>query len=183
MVAEGLSFVMRDDANIPSEPAVERLIAARIAHGDSPHTVRALRGDLAELCGVPRAAGDDARRPAAASRCAAGRRGSPRAAWRRRRIARQLSSARALFADLVRRERARRRSVARARRPAPPQAAARAGDGRRLQPAARRHLERRRAQPARSRDARAAVRLRPARQRGLRARARRPTTPSPAACA
>ena len=39
---------MRDDTLIPSDHAVERLLAARVAHGDSPHTVRALRGDLDE---------------------------------------------------------------------------------------------------------------------------------------
>ena len=41
---------MRDDTLTPSDHAVERLLAARVAHGDSPHTVRALRGDLDELC-------------------------------------------------------------------------------------------------------------------------------------
>ena len=52
---------MRDDTLIPSEPAVERLIAARIAHGDSPHTVRALRGDLRGPVRLSRAAGIDTR--------------------------------------------------------------------------------------------------------------------------
>ena len=42
---------MRADTLIPSAPAVERLVASRVARGDSPHTVRALRGDLDELCG------------------------------------------------------------------------------------------------------------------------------------
>ena len=102
MVAEGLSFVMRDDANIPSDPAVERLIAARIAHGDSPHTVRALRGDLGELCGFL------ARQGLAPETCGSEplRRWQARLAARRlapATVARRLSSARALFADLVRR--------------------------------------------------------------------------------
>jgi integrase/recombinase XerC len=43
--------LMRADTLIPSAPVVERLIASRVARGDSPHTVRALRGDLDELCG------------------------------------------------------------------------------------------------------------------------------------
>jgi site-specific recombinase XerD len=93
---------MRDDANIPGEPAVERLIAARIGHGDSPHTVRALRGDLRELCAflaqqgvVPQTCnGETLRRWQA--RLAA-RRLAPAT------VARRLSSARALFGDLVRR--------------------------------------------------------------------------------
>jgi len=94
---------MRDDANIPSEPAVERLIAARIAHGDSPHTVRALRGDLAELCGFL------AQQGMTPQNCDSEplRRWQARLAARRlapASIARKLSSARALFADLVRRE-------------------------------------------------------------------------------
>jgi integrase/recombinase XerC len=102
MVAEGLSFVMRDDANIPSDPAVERLIAARIAHGDSPHTVRALRGDLGELCSFL------AQQGLAPETCGSEplRRWQARLAARRlapATVARRLSSARALFADLVRR--------------------------------------------------------------------------------
>jgi integrase/recombinase XerC len=103
MVAEGLSFVMRDDANIPSEPAVERLISARTAHGDSPHTLRALRGDLTELCGflsqqgmTPQTCGSEPLRRWQARLAA--RLLAPAT------VARKLSSARALFADLVRRE-------------------------------------------------------------------------------
>src|SRR3954452_25496180 len=101
MVAEGLSF-MRDDANIPSEPSAERLIAARIGHGDSPHTVRALRADLRELCVflarqglTPVTCGSEPLRRWQASLAA--RRLAPAT------IARHLSSARALFGDLVRR--------------------------------------------------------------------------------
>jgi len=94
---------MRDDANIPREPAVERLISARISHGDSPHTVRALRGDLDELCGflaqqgmTPQTCGSEPLRRWQARLTA--RRLAPAS------VARKLSSARALFADLVRRE-------------------------------------------------------------------------------
>ena len=101
MVAEGLSF-MRDDANILSDPSVERLIAARIGHGDSPHTVRALRADLRELCGFL------AQQGLAPETCGSEplRRWQARLAARRlapATIARHLSSARALFGDLVRR--------------------------------------------------------------------------------
>jgi integrase/recombinase XerC len=102
MVAEGLSFLMRDDANIPCEPTVERLLARRIAHGDSPHTVRALRGDLRDLCAflarqdlTPETCGSEPLRRWQAQLAA--RRLAPAT------IARRLSSARALFADLVRR--------------------------------------------------------------------------------
>jgi integrase/recombinase XerC len=93
---------MRDDTLTPSEPAVERLLAARIAHGDSPHTVRALRADLADLCDfltqqglVPETCESETLR-----------RWQARLATRRlapATIARHLSSARALFGDLVRR--------------------------------------------------------------------------------
>ncbi len=102
MVAEGLSFVMRVDANIPSDPSVERLIMARIAHGDSPHTLRALRGDLGELCGFL------ARQGMTPLTCD----GEPLRRWHAQlsarrlapaTIARRLSSVRALFGDLVRR--------------------------------------------------------------------------------
>jgi integrase/recombinase XerC len=93
---------MRDDANIPSGPAVERLIAARIGHGDSPHTVRALRGDLNDLFGflaqqglAPESCGGEPLRRWQAHMAA--RRLAPAT------VARRLSSARALFADLVRR--------------------------------------------------------------------------------
>jgi site-specific recombinase XerD len=93
---------MRDDANIPGEPAVERLVAARIGHGDSPHTVRALRGDLRELCGflaqqglVPETCNSETLRRWQARLTA--RRLAPAT------VARRLSSARALFGDLVRR--------------------------------------------------------------------------------
>jgi integrase/recombinase XerC len=93
---------MRDDANIPGQPAVERLIAARIGHGDSPHTVRALRGDLNELCDflarqglAPETCGSEPLRRWQAQLAA--RRLAPAT------VARRLSSARALFADLVRR--------------------------------------------------------------------------------
>jgi integrase/recombinase XerC len=93
---------MRDDANIPREPAVERLLAARTGHGDSRHTVRALRGDLEELCGFlaqqglsPETCGSEPLRRWQARLAA--RRLAPAS------IARKLSSARALFADLVRR--------------------------------------------------------------------------------
>ena len=37
---------MTETTLTPGYLAVERLLAARVAHGDSPHTVRALRGDL-----------------------------------------------------------------------------------------------------------------------------------------
>jgi site-specific recombinase XerD len=93
---------MRDDANTPCQASVERLIATRIAHGDSPHTVRALRGDLAELCAFlaqqglrPETCGSEPLR-----------RWQARLATRRlapATIARRLSSARALFGDLARR--------------------------------------------------------------------------------
>jgi integrase/recombinase XerC len=93
---------MRDDANITSESAVERLVAARIAHGDSPHTVRAVRADLRELCGFL------AQQGLAPETCGSEplRRWQARLAARRlapATIARHLSSARALFGDLVRR--------------------------------------------------------------------------------
>jgi site-specific recombinase XerD len=93
---------MRDDANITSEPAVERLVAARIGHGDSPHTVRALRADLRELCGFL------AQQGLAPETCGSEplRRWQARLAARRlapATIARHLSSARALFGDLIRR--------------------------------------------------------------------------------
>ena len=95
-------FVMRDDANIPPEPSVERLITARIAHGDSPHTVRALRGDLGELCAflalqglTPETCGSEPLRRFHAQLST--RRLAPAT------INRRLSSMRALFGDLVRR--------------------------------------------------------------------------------
>lgn len=93
---------MRDDANIPSHPAVERLIAARSGHGDSPHTLRALRGDLSELCSflaqqglAPETCGSEPLRRWQARLAARGL--APAT------VARRLSSARALFGDLVRR--------------------------------------------------------------------------------
>jgi len=93
---------MREDTLTSGEPAVERLLAARVAHGDSPHTVRALRGDLDELCGflaqqgmTPETCGSEPLRRWQARLAA--RRLAPAT------IARRLSSARALFADLVRR--------------------------------------------------------------------------------
>lgn len=93
---------MRDDTLTPSAPAVERLLATRIAHGDSPHTVRALRGDLDELCGFL------AQQGMAPETCGSEplRRWQARLAARRlapATVARHLSSARALFADLLRR--------------------------------------------------------------------------------
>jgi integrase/recombinase XerC len=93
---------MREDTLTSGEPAVERLLAARVAHGDSPHTVRALRGDLEELCGflaqqgmTPETCGSEPLRRWQARLAA--RRLAPAT------IARRLSSGRALFADLVRR--------------------------------------------------------------------------------
>ena len=93
---------MRDDTLIPSAPAVQRLLAARIAHGDSPHTVRALRGDLDDLCGflaqqgmIPETCESETLRRWHARLAA--RRLAPAT------IARHLSSARSLFGDLVRR--------------------------------------------------------------------------------
>jgi integrase/recombinase XerC len=73
-----------------------------MAHGDSPHTVRALRGDLDELCGflaqqgmTPETCGSEPLRRWQARLAA--RRLAPAT------VARHLSSARALFADLLRR--------------------------------------------------------------------------------
>jgi site-specific recombinase XerD len=93
---------MRDDTLTSSAPAVERLLAARVAHGDSSHTLRALRGDLDELCDflaqqgmVPETCGSEPLRRWQARLAA--RRLAPAT------IARRLSSARALFGDLVRR--------------------------------------------------------------------------------
>jgi len=93
---------MRDHTLTPCAPAVERLLAARAAHGDSPHTVRALRGDLDELCGflaqqgmTPETCGSEPLRRWQARLAA--RRLAPAT------VARHISSARALFADLVRR--------------------------------------------------------------------------------
>jgi site-specific recombinase XerD len=93
---------MRDDAIIRCEPAVERLVTARIGHGDSPHTVRALRADLSELCRfldqqgmAPETCGSEPLRRWQAQLAA--RRLAPAT------IARKLSSVRALFGDLVRR--------------------------------------------------------------------------------
>jgi integrase/recombinase XerC len=102
MVAEGLSFAMRDNADISSEPAVARLIAARVARGDSPHTVRALLRDLTDLCAFL------AQQDLDVETCSSEplRRWQARMAARRlapATIARRLSSARALFGDLVRR--------------------------------------------------------------------------------
>ena len=68
---------MRDDTLIPSEPAVERLLAARIAHGDSPHTVRRCAAIWTSSAASSRSR-DWYPRPAAAKPCAAGRHG-----WRR----------------------------------------------------------------------------------------------------
>src|SRR3954451_11341245 len=93
---------MTETTLIPRNLAVERLLAARVAHGDSPHTVRALRGDLDELCGFLR------RQGLTPETCE----GEPLRRWQARlaarrlapaTVARHLSSARALFADLVRR--------------------------------------------------------------------------------
>jgi site-specific recombinase XerD len=93
---------MRDDAIIHTEPSVERLIGARISHGDSAHTVRALRGDLSDLCAflaqqdlTPETCGSEPLRRWQAQLAA--RRLAPAT------IARRLSSARALFGDLARR--------------------------------------------------------------------------------
>jgi integrase/recombinase XerC len=93
---------MTETTLTPGYLAVERLLAARVAHGDSPHTVRALRGDLDELCGflsrqglTPETCGGEPLRRWHARLAA--RRLAPAS------IARHLSSARALFADLVRR--------------------------------------------------------------------------------
>ena len=93
---------MRDDANPTREPTVERLIQARVGHGDSPHTVRALRADLGDLCAFL------AQQGLAPETCGSEplRRWQARLAARRlapATIARHLSSARALFGDLVRR--------------------------------------------------------------------------------
>jgi site-specific recombinase XerD len=102
MVAAGLCFVMRDDAHIPAALPVARLLEARIAHGDSPHTLRALRADLGDLCAFlaqqglrPETCGSEPLRRWQAQLAA--RRLAPAT------IARRLSSVRALFADLVRR--------------------------------------------------------------------------------
>ena len=122
---------MRDDANIPSAPAVERLLAARIAHGDSPHTVRALRGDLRELCAFL------AQQGLTPETCGS----EPLRRWQARLAARRLAPAtdRApalVGARAVRRPRAARRAaddpslVLVGPAPAPPPA--RAGHGRRL---------------------------------------------------
>ena len=94
--------LMRADTLIPSAPAVERLVASRVARGDSPHTVRALRGDLDELCGFL------ARQGMTPETCSSEqlRRWQARLAARRlatATVARRLSSARALFGDLARR--------------------------------------------------------------------------------
>ena len=93
---------MRDEAITRTLPSVERLITARIGHGDSPHTVRALRSDLRELCTFlerqglePETCGSEPLRRWQAGLTA--RRLAPAT------IARRLSSARALFGDLVRR--------------------------------------------------------------------------------
>jgi integrase/recombinase XerC len=93
---------MRDDANIPSAPSVERLLAARSAHGDSAHTLRALRGDLGDLCAflaqqglTPETCDSEPLRRWQAQLGA--RRLAPAT------VARRLSSVRALFGDLVRR--------------------------------------------------------------------------------
>ncbi len=106
----------------PASPLSSACIAARIAHGDSPHTVRALRGDLGELCGVPRAAGDDAgdlRQRAAAPLAGTTRRAPARARHDRPPA---VVGARAVRRSRAPR-RARGRSLARARRPAPAPAA------------------------------------------------------------
>jgi integrase/recombinase XerC len=93
---------MTETTLTPSHSAVERLVAARVAHGDSPHTLRALRGDLDELCGflaqqglTPLTCGGEPLRRWHARLAA--RRLAPAT------IARHLSSARSLFADLLRR--------------------------------------------------------------------------------
>ena len=167
MVAEGLSLRDERRRKHPPRPSVERLITTRLAHGDSPHTVRALRGDLGELCAflalqglTPETCGSEPLRRFQAQLSA--RRLAPAT------INRRLSSMRALFGDLVRRgERADDPSLVligprRRRRLPDPVTASDCStllDG---------DLERRRAQPARSRDPRAALRLRPPRERGLR---------------
>jgi integrase/recombinase XerC len=93
---------MQADTLTPSAPAVERLIASRVARGDSRHTLRALRGDLDELCGFL------AQQGMTAETCGSEplRRWQAQLAARRlapATIARRLSSARALFADLAHR--------------------------------------------------------------------------------
>ncbi|HEY3612605.1 MAG TPA: tyrosine-type recombinase/integrase [Gaiellales bacterium] len=93
---------MRDVANIPSAPAVERLVEARRARGDSAHTLRALRGDLGDLCVFLE------RQGLTPETCE----GEPLRRWHAQlgarrlapaTVARRLSSVRALFGDLVRR--------------------------------------------------------------------------------
>ena len=61
MVAEGLSSYERRRKHPQRARRRAPHRGARSAHGDSPHTVRALRGDLARAVRLPRAAGDDAR--------------------------------------------------------------------------------------------------------------------------
>ena len=132
---------MRDDAHIPSAPSVERLVAARSAHGDSAHTLRALRSDLGDLCAflaqqglTPETCDSEPLRRWQAQLGA--RRLAPAT------IARRLSSVRALFGDLVRRgERADDPSLVLVG-PRSARGAARSRDGRRLRDAARRRLER-----------------------------------------
>jgi integrase/recombinase XerC len=85
-----------------SAPSVERLLATRIARGHSPHTVRALRSDLDDLCGFL------AQQGVVPETCDSQtlRRWQARLATRRlapATVARHLSSARALFGDLLRR--------------------------------------------------------------------------------
>ena len=117
MEAEGSSPCMRDDTLTPSAPAVERLLASRVARGHSVHTLRALRSDLDDLCGflaqqglVPETCQSETlRRWQARLARAPARTGDGRPA--------PLVGARALRRSPPPR-RAQRRSVARPRRPA-----------------------------------------------------------------
>ena len=154
----GAMAVEGDDRPAP----VERFLRARAAAGASPTRCARCGADLDELVRFLARAGGDPR-PAAASRCAAGRRASAARRLAPATVARQLSSARALFGDLVRAGE-RDDPSARARRPARRGACPSpltAGD---CAPPARRPLARRRRRPARPRRARAAVRLRSARR-------------------
>ena len=182
MVAEGLSLCHERRRKHPRRPAVERLLAARIAHGDSPHTVRALRGDLRELCAFLARPGSHARdvRQRAPAPLAGATRGSPPRACDHRAPA-------LVGACAVRRSRPRA-AIA----PTTPRSSSRGPSGavacprRSRQPIAAScstAVERGRPQPARSRHPRAAVRLRPARKRGLWSRARVLRRLAPRACA
>jgi site-specific recombinase XerD len=94
---------MRDQTLTPSaSPALERLLASRVARGDSPHTLRALRADLDDLCEFL------AQQGLTPETCESEtlRRWHARLAARRlapATVARHLCSARALFGDLLRR--------------------------------------------------------------------------------